>query len=376
MRMVLAAAFLLLFLQPARAGAAGQSVESSASPVFEFHSGFWVNLHHFLYLQGRLERARAQSETADGKIAAPFDNPASLEGMTADEKRAWQAAVRTYADSWSSRDLLLSNQMVLINDRLAELEDCPDLTGRSAVECTSGIVPELVTALDEAAPIYRRRWWPEQDKMNRAWIAALAPPLRSMGEEMAMRLADTYQSRWPARIHVDVVGFAGGEGAYTSVAPVHLMISSQDSRNEGMAGFETLFYEASHVIAGGIAYTIGQECRRLEKPIPRNLWNALLLFTAREVMRRNWPDIHQLRSELVARDPRRQSRMGRLRASAGRRLAGLSERQGGYGRSHPAYRSQHIAGLLFSEVSCGESGLARKRKYARLSPARIRPPSD
>jgi len=68
------------------------------------------------------------------------------------------------------------------------------------------------------------------------------------------------------------------------------MISSQDSRNAGMAGFETLFYEASHLIAGGIEYTIGQECRRLEKPIPRNLWDALLLFTTREVMRRNWPD--------------------------------------------------------------------------------------
>ena len=212
MRMVSAAAFLLLFLQyPARAGAS-QSVETSASPVFEFHSGFWVNLHHFLYLQGRLERARAEGVAGEARVAAPYDSPASVEGMTAEERRAWQAAVRTYADSWSSRDLLLSNQMVLINDRLAELEDCPDLAGRSAVECTSGIVPELVTALDEAAPIYRQRWWPEQDRMNRAWIAAQAPPLRSMGEEMAGRLADIYQSRWPARIYVDVVGLRRRRG--------------------------------------------------------------------------------------------------------------------------------------------------------------------
>ena len=210
--------------------------------------------------------------------------------MTANEKRAWQEAVQTYADSWSSRDLLLSNQMVLINDRLAELEDCPDLAGKSAVECTSGIVPALVTALDEAAPIYRQRWWAEQDRMNRAWVAAMVPLVRSMGEEMAGRLAYIYQGRWPARIHVDVVGFAGAEGAYTSLAPPHLMIASQDSRDGGMAGFETLFYEASHVIAGGIEDTIGRECRRLEKPIPRDLWNALLLFTASEVMRRNWPD--------------------------------------------------------------------------------------
>lgn len=290
MRMVSAAAILLLFLQgPARASA-GQSVVSSASPVFEFHSGFWVNLHHFLYLQGRLERAGAQGVDRDAKLAAPYDVPASVDGMTAEEKQAWQSAVQIYADSWSSRDLLLSNQMVLINDRLAELEDCPELAGKSAVECTSGIVPELVAALDEAAPIYRRRWWPEQDRMNRAWIGAMVPPLRSMGADMAARLADIYGGRWPARIYVDVVGFAGVEGAYTSVAPPHLMISSEDSRNQGMAGFEMLFYEASHVIGEGVEYTIGQECRRLEKPIPRDLWNAVLLFTTSEVMRRNWPD--------------------------------------------------------------------------------------
>ena len=94
MRMFSAAAFLLLFLQcPARARA-GQSIltsaspaaETSASPVFEFHSGFWVNLHHFLYLQGRVERARAQGVTGEGKIAAPYDSPASVEGMTAEDE--------------------------------------------------------------------------------------------------------------------------------------------------------------------------------------------------------------------------------------------------------------------------------------------------
>jgi len=290
MRMVSAAALLLFVLQCPAQAKAGQSVENLTAPVFEFHSGFWVNLHHFLYLQGRLQAARAAGSVArESKIAPPYDTPAFVQGMTAEERRAWQEAVQTYADSWSSRDLLLSNQMVLINDRLAELEKCPDLAGKSAVECTSGIVPELVTALDKAAPIYRRRWWAEQDRVNRAWIAAMVPALRNMGEPMAARLADIYQGRWPARIYVDVVAFAGADGAYTSVAPSHLMISSQDGRNAGMAGFQTLFYEASHVIAGGIEDAIGRECRRLEKPIPRDLWNALLLFTANEVMRHSWP---------------------------------------------------------------------------------------
>ena len=283
MRAVSAAALSLFLLLTSSRVSARQETESSASPapVFEFHSGFWVNLHHFLYLQGRIERARAEAGTAEAQ-PPEYKSAASTEGLTAEQRRAWAAAVHTYANSWSSRDLLLNNPMVLINDRLAELEDCPELAGRSTVECTSGIVPELVKALDEAAPIYRARWWAEQDRANRAWIAAMTPLVRSMGANLAGELAEIYQSKWPARIHVDVVYYAGQQGAYTSLAPVHLTIATSDSRNQSMSGFETLFYEASHTLAGAIAGAIERECRRLQKPIPRDLQHALLLYTVTE----------------------------------------------------------------------------------------------
>jgi len=285
MRSVSAAAVSLLLLlfssEPARARQEPESFTTPV-PVFEFHSGFWVNLHHFLYLQGRILRARAEAGASEAQMPAEYKSPASTEGLTAEQKRAWDAAVQTYANSWSSRDLLLNNQMVLINDRLAELEDCADLSGRIALECTSGIVPELVKALDAAAPIYRQHWWAEQDRINRAWIAATTPLVRSMGANLTGELAEIYQSKWPARIHVDVVYYAGPQGAYTSLAPVHLTIATSDSRNQNMSGFETLFYEASHTLAGGVVEAIERECRRLQKPIPRDLWHALLLYTAGE----------------------------------------------------------------------------------------------
>jgi hypothetical protein len=285
MRAVSAAVFSLslLLLCSARLCARQEAESPSApAPVFEFHSGFWVNLHHFLYLQGRIRRARADAALAEAQIPSPYKSLASKEGMTADQRQAWDEAVQTYADSWSSRDLLLNNQMVLINDRLAELEDCPDLAGKAATECTSGIVPELVKALEEAAPIYRQRWWAEQDRINRAWIAAMIPLVRSMGANLGAELAEIYQGKWPARIHVDVVYYAGQQGAYASLAPVHLMIATADSRNQNMTGFETLFYEASHALAGGVEEAIERECRRLQKPIPRDLWHALLLYTTGE----------------------------------------------------------------------------------------------
>jgi hypothetical protein len=291
MRAVSAAAFSLslLLLGSARVRARQEAESVAPAPVFEFHSGFWVNLHHFLYLQGRIQRARADASRAEAQIPTQYKSLASTEGLTDDQRQAWEKAVQTYADSWSSRDLLLNNQMVLINDRLAELEDCPDLAGKTAVECTSGIVPELVKALDEAAPVYRQRWWAEQDRINRAWIAAMTPLVRSMGANLAGELSEIYQSRWPARIHVDAVYYAGQQGAYTSLAPLHLTIATSDSHNQNMTGFEMLFYEASHTLAGGVEEAIERECRRLQKPIPRDLWHALLLYTATERIERTSP---------------------------------------------------------------------------------------
>ena len=61
---LLLSAFLIL------AGAAplsrGQEVESGYGPlpVFEFHSGFWVNLHQFLYHEARLRESTPEAKAA------------------------------------------------------------------------------------------------------------------------------------------------------------------------------------------------------------------------------------------------------------------------------------------------------------------------
>jgi len=284
MRAVAAALSLIFLLLACGSVHASQDAGDSSrtAPAFEFHSGFWVNLHHFLYLQGRIERARADSAVREKEIQPQYKLFASTDGLTAEQKKTWNHAVHIYAESWSSRDLSLNNQMLLINDRLAELEDCPDLAGRAARECTSGILPELVKALDEAAPIYRERWWPEQDHANRAWIATITPTVRSMGATLADELANVYQAKWPAKIHVDVVYYASQQGAYTSLGPLHVTVASADDRNRDLTGLQTLFYQASHVLAGGVEQAIERESRRLQKPIPRDLWNAVLLYTTAE----------------------------------------------------------------------------------------------
>ena len=277
------------------AAAAQQAVTGQSSgvetplPVFEMHSGFWVNLHHFLYLQARLSMGKSSlpTETVRG-AAQPDESPASLIDFPLAEILAWQDAVAFYSKDLAGRDLLLNGDMEIINNQLALLESCPDLEGKTTPLCRSGLRQDLVEALEKAAPVYRAHWWPQQDQANRDWIARVVPRIEKMGVELSGQLADVYQTPWPAqRLRVDVVWYAGPFGAYTTLDPTHVTISSQDPRNRGVYGFEVLFHEASHAVAGGVNAAIAKQFRERDKPIPRDLWHALLFYTTGEIVRRD-----------------------------------------------------------------------------------------
>jgi hypothetical protein len=260
----------------------------SPLPVFELHSGFWVNLHHFLYLQARLLNGNSSSMDSGRGEAPPNDAPVSLIDFPAEEIRAWQAAVAFYAKDLAGRDLLLNGEMEIINGRLSAMEVCPELEGKSSAACASGLQRDLVEVLDRAAPVYRAHWWAQQDRVNREWIARVAPMVRQMGVELSAQLADVYQRPWPVeRLRVDVVWYGGPYGAYTSLSPVHVTISSHDARNQGIYGFEVLFHESSHTLAGAVTEAIAHEFRERDKPIPRDLWHALLFYTTGELVRRD-----------------------------------------------------------------------------------------
>src|ERR1700731_5498360 len=86
-------------------GPPAQETESPL-PVFELHSGFWVNLHHFLYLQARLVNGNSTSTGSPRGVAPPDEPPASLIDFPAEEIKVWQAAVAFYAKDLARRDLL------------------------------------------------------------------------------------------------------------------------------------------------------------------------------------------------------------------------------------------------------------------------------
>jgi hypothetical protein len=257
-------------------------------PVFELHSGFWINLHHTLYQEARQQRDAAAPKSAGTNPGRPKLQiaPAAKETLTAAEQRAWDQAVGYYAANYADKDLLFSTEMILLKNQLGDFEACDELSGSKNKFCNAGLPQNLTHLLESAAPVYRAHRWAADDRANRAWIARVAPLVREQGVGLSHRLADIYETRWPSeRIRVDVARFANWAGAYTTLDPLRVTISSVDSRNQGTAALEVLFHEASHGIAKAVEDAIARECRQRDKPIPRDLWHALIFYTTGEVIR-------------------------------------------------------------------------------------------
>jgi hypothetical protein len=260
-------------------------------PVFEFHSGFWLNLHLTLYQEARkrsLQPTQAEKADKSAKASGPalkaLSDPAS--GLSDAERRVWEDAVAYYAANFSSKDLLFAGEMIQLKNQLGDFEDCADLSGSKQRFCNAGLDAKLTKVLEAAAPVYRAHQWREHDRANRRWVLRVAPLVRERGVGLSQRLADIYQTQWPRhKIRVDIAAYANWAGAYTTLDPLDVTISSTDPRNQGSTALEVLFHEASHGIAQPVEAAIIRECRQRDKAIPRDLWHALVFYTTGEVIR-------------------------------------------------------------------------------------------
>jgi len=287
-RAVLCLAALILLAAPPALAQETEPMDSSL-PVFEFHSSFWVNLHHFLYHEAR---ARMAAKEANEAPAPKTDGPvlkqsgAAGSAWTPGQKKVWDDAIAYYISNYADKDLLVNIDLILLKNQIGDFEACTELTGKKQLRCDAGLPGQIGPVLESAAPIYRAHWWADHDRTNRRWVARVAPLVREQGVGLSERLAEIYQTRWPKeRIRVDVCAYANAAGAYTTLDPLRVTIASTDPRNQGTEAFEVLFHEASHSIALPVQAAINRECKQRDKPIPRNLWHALIFYTTGEVLR-------------------------------------------------------------------------------------------
>lgn len=239
---------LLLLTVPA------EGAEVARAGQYELHSSFWQSLHQTLL------SARRWDKLEDG----------------------WQQPVEAYRKAYGRRDAVSSDDIVKVNNALMSVADDADVRG---------VPDDIAAALRAAAPLYRQKYWPRDDRANRFWIAYAAPMLREGAPEISAELSRLWERPWPdGPIRIDVTPFAGANGAYTTSRPSHIIVSTTDPAYVGINALEMMLHESSHLIVGpngpALGSPIADAAKKLGVPYPDGLWHALLFRTAGEVTRR------------------------------------------------------------------------------------------
>lgn len=236
---------------------------AAARPLFDFHVGFWVNLHQRLYAESGVR---------------PVPDP--LRASAAEDQAAWDAAIALYRRRYPERGLLTllsHDELARLNHQLGSVEAAPDLSA-------SEVAPELRAALESAASVYRRHQWPADEQAGHAFVARVQPLVARSGPPLSSQLARVYQTPWPTSpVRVEVARYAGPVGAYTDD---RITMAARDPRHAGDAALEILFHEASHLLAGPLDGLIAEACAASGRPTPPTLWHAILFYMTGELVRR------------------------------------------------------------------------------------------
>lgn len=239
-------------LAPARSAAPGHRVQ------FAFHSGFLMNLHHFLFdLAGHPDRLEAWVRSAH---------------PSASEEVALRRSVDFYRTSYGGRDLLFDDKMAAIKRSLSVDDARRDPQGL-------GLEAGLAEALQRAAPIYAAYAWTAQNTANQDWIAQVRQLDARYGDEVQEAIERGLAGRFPsAPVRIDLVAETGKrQGAYTDRQAV---IPGGRISYQGLASLEMLYHEASHVeTADGLERAIGARLKASGKNGDSELWHVLQFHT-------------------------------------------------------------------------------------------------
>lgn len=238
--------------------------------LFAFHSAFWVNLHHFLYATAR---ARLGLDVGRSATVTALADTAGFGALPAADRAAWEGAVTFYDSSLARRDALFDHGMVAINNALASAESSPGLA-------SVAVDRSLRTALERAAPVYRRLWWPRHDAANRQWIDRMTALLARHGDSMAKAEARLFRQPWSTGIRADASAYANWAGAYTTNEPSHITIATIADANQDDQGLEILFHEVLHTMDDTLSAALVAAFRVGEKALPRDPTHPFIFFTA------------------------------------------------------------------------------------------------
>jgi hypothetical protein len=240
--------------------------------LFRFHTGFWVNLHHFLYVLGRAQNAAPDSHRA-GVQAAPSEASRAIAAQPEATRTRWQNAVDAYAGSLSQKDAVFDHDLGRLVLQLTKASDEARLD-------RLGLDSATAHTLESSAEIYRSLWWANHREADAAAISRFETLLARHGEAVAALITKAYGQPWPTTgVPVEVSGYSNWAGAYSTDGPL-LVVSSKDEALHQVGGLEILFHEAMHQWDPEIEQRLSRVGAKVGKTVPANLSHALIFYTA------------------------------------------------------------------------------------------------
>jgi hypothetical protein len=255
----------------------------SATPIFRFEAdGFWVNLHHFLYVLGR-----AQNNVPDSQrravVNATAEQAQGLTGLSESHRQAWESAVRFYAGGLSKKDAVFDRELVEVTNAMRV---APNATAEALK-----VDRELQATLVRAASVYRLAWWSKHRGANHARIEGYSKQLERHGDRVLAFITRAYQEPWPKGGYpINLSGYSNWAGAYSTDGGL-IVVSSLDEGTRGSLGLESIFHEAMHQWDNPVLARLERLAKEHQTPPPREgITHALIWYTAAAAVKSQIPN--------------------------------------------------------------------------------------
>ena len=239
---------------------------------YEFHSNYWINLHHFLYQKAKGSQEKKLLE--DNSQLIDINEEIVYKNLTSQELEILNKAISYYENNIIEKNLyrdLREFTYMFRNQENVLLQDNELLTN------------EYKNVINEASVIYRKHFWEIYKEQNEKVIKAKIELIKDFENNIFNKMEKLSKDKLPnQKIRVDITAYANFAGAYTITKPdFNIYISSLDPDCYTNGIIETIFHEGSHLLFGfGSPFreSIYDISKEIDIEFPRNLWHAALFY--------------------------------------------------------------------------------------------------
>jgi hypothetical protein len=237
------------------------------SEYFEFHSNYWINLHHFLYQQA--QGSQAQKLMEDGNQLLNIGEDSIRSTLSFSETEKLTSAIEYYKTHLIGRSLSELGNMHIWLEAQSYKGPITD-TIFTAV---------YATTLNDFSPVYKMHYWPKHNAQNSLVLNTHIGIIRQIEKEAISRLEQLSGYSWPGiKVKVELTAYANYAGAYTVTKPgMAIFISSLDPFSLQSEFIETVFHEGSHLLftqESLFRSKIYFRSQEMKMEFPKNLWHA------------------------------------------------------------------------------------------------------